>query len=697
MNNTETFIWTPLIGFDKEQQDRGVNAYYSTIGFKPDGISLFVFCPDIVHQHDGMDVEKVLSPDNCNYYGNIRNEIRDIQPWTNWDLRELVSGIESQGTRSYMGLMGVFSDREESDPEPYNIGHREWLFDHRELAGVWTDANYSLNVLKRFKDGTYYEDFFLQKVRQALADYGFSGLHAADCFCPHSIATFGDFSDDMMDQFVAHSGVKLPAEIGNAIDRFDREGIKNRGSYIWNRHKIDWVRFLSWRWGTFWKKICAGLHEDGKTVMVNNAWCCDPFEAIYRYGIDYQKLHNAGVDYLVAESVPTGVNSMAIEGVEHYRFYDFTTMPSFMKAYTPSQKVLCLNGVKDSTEEWSNITFYPSHLEREIYALSNYFLHTSQGLVRAMDGSLICLGDGLTQEEWSWLTTRWDAGVGDIPREVLTPMVIWSDHMAGNFLEEYVATRRWSAHKTIYELAKSGGQMGAIARVDDLSTVHGPIFIPNVDQLPESELNMIAAYDKGAILCTSLVERNFEMPNSMKPDIYFEDPNVELKMCFFAYHAGEIDVEDITALLGEDDGSDDIDLQHIHNPEYLGEEIAYRKVSLGFKKACSKLIRACYPCALTTKLGNQILPLQMDEGKVRLLLGNDRRLQYQMPEVKSECVLKNVASKSTFPALPAKLLDAEGKVVIPKSDGSHGQIPAYGFVAKIPPGGMTIIDVELED
>jgi hypothetical protein len=46
-------------------------------------------------------------------------------------LRDLVQGLEARGADTYMGLMGVFVDREPDAPEPYNVGHREWLFDTR--------------------------------------------------------------------------------------------------------------------------------------------------------------------------------------------------------------------------------------------------------------------------------------------------------------------------------------------------------------------------------------------------------------------------------------------------------------------------------------------------------------------------------------------------------------------------------------
>ncbi|MBP1991031.1 hypothetical protein [Paenibacillus eucommiae] len=691
----EMFIWTPLIGFDKEHKDRGVDEYYSKLGFTPDGISLFLFCPDIVHDHNGMDAERVLPPDNCNYYSNIRNEIREIQEWTSYELRELVGGLNSRGTETYMGIMGVFANDDSQGSVHYNPGHREWLNDHKELLGVMPDYTGHLNVLKRFKDGTYYEDFFLAKARAALKDYGFSGLHVSDCFCPPAAdAKGGDFSDDMVDQFMTYSGIKLPDEICAAVSDEDREGIRKRGTYIWNRYKLEWLEFLSWRWVSFWQKICDGLHADGKKVIVNNAWCSEPFEALYRFGIDYKKLYAAGVDYFAAETVPTSVH-MGDSEEGTYRMYNYMTMPSFMRAFAPEGKLLCLNGVKDSTEEWSTMTHFPSNVEREIYALTNYYLQTPSGLKRSTDGFLVCLGDGLTKEEWSWLKERWDIGFGEIPEKVLTPTLIWSDSALYKLLPDYIATRRWSMHKTVYELAKCGGQVGDFARIEDLNYVSGPIFIPNVDLLPEDELKQLASYNRGAVICTSLVERGFQMPDTRKPDIYFEDLAADFKMCIMAYDMPYIDYQDITATLGEDDGSADVqgDPRYAEDPSWFLDNLVYRKASTGFVKACGKLIRAAYDCDLSASIENPLLPMQMKDGRIRLLIGNDNRLQYRKPIIKAKKPFKYVVSLSKFPSLPARLMDDQGHSIIPKLEHKHQPVIAYGFMAKIPPGGLTIFDV----
>lgn len=698
-NDHETFIWVPLIGFDREQEDRGVAQYYDTIQFKPHGISLFIFSPDIVHKHTGMDEERTFPPDHCNYYGTVSNGIRDIQEWTNFDLRELVSGLEARGAETYLGIMGVYTGRDTTAVDHYNTGHREWLDDHPEIVGTWTIGRDALNVLKRFKDGTYYEDFFVEKLRQTLKDYGLSGVHASDNFCPPGTtgsARNGDFSDDMIGQFMDHSCLQLPEEICNSVEDHDKAGITQRADFIWNRHKLEWLEFLTWRWAGFWGKVSRGLHEDGKKVMVNNAWCSEPFEAVYRYGIDYKQLYLAGVDYLVAETVPTSVYA-GKDQPQPYRFYEYMTMAALMKTAFPAGKVICLNSVNDASEEWATIAHYPSATEREIYALPNYFLQTPTGLQRATEGLMVCLGDGLTPSEWSWLNERHSIAFADVPTRVLTPTFIWSDAAHDKFLPDYIETKRWSSHKTLYEIARHGGQMAAFARIEDLAHVSGPIFVPNADLLPAHEREALAGYRKGAIICTSLLERNFEMPGKLKPDFYFCDPSADYKMCVSAYRLGYIDYPQVTAVSVDEGDLPDIigSPRYARDPAHWREDLVFRSVSQTFVKVCARLVRSQYAGGFTTDIEHPFIPMQLGDGRIRIFLGNDNRLQYRLPVIKSERRIGKVTSHSKFPALPSKMITIDGRTIAPKSDRSHESVPAYGFSTKIPPGGLTILDIEL--
>ena len=148
MEKSNHYIWMPLIGFDRDKEDKGVSEYLSQTGFIPSGISIFLFHPDIINQHEGMDKEFTLHPDNCSYYGAPRNEFRERQPWTNYELRTLAHNLAEKGTEAYIGIMGVYLE---------DSRHKEWQTDHPELQSFGVNGRMNLNVLKRFKDGTYYK------------------------------------------------------------------------------------------------------------------------------------------------------------------------------------------------------------------------------------------------------------------------------------------------------------------------------------------------------------------------------------------------------------------------------------------------------------------------------------------------------------------------------------------------------------
>ena len=93
----EIHVWMPMIGFDREQPDKGAAELLERMSFTPNGVSAFLFHPDIVHQHTGMDTERTLPPDNCSYYGSPRNVERCRQEWTSFDLRTLVGNLNAAG------------------------------------------------------------------------------------------------------------------------------------------------------------------------------------------------------------------------------------------------------------------------------------------------------------------------------------------------------------------------------------------------------------------------------------------------------------------------------------------------------------------------------------------------------------------------------------------------------------------------
>ena len=118
--------------------------------------------------------------------------------------------------------------------------------------------------LKRFADGSYYEDFFIDKLTKTLTDYDFAGLQVADGFCPSGMTHNCDFSVDFVDQFLSYSKITPPKDIADSMTDDSIESIKLRNEWIFKNLRVEWIQFWNWRWESFFKKLCDAIHAAGR-------------------------------------------------------------------------------------------------------------------------------------------------------------------------------------------------------------------------------------------------------------------------------------------------------------------------------------------------------------------------------------------------------------------------------------------------
>lgn len=677
--NGEIHVWIPMIGFDREQPDKGVGELLRRMSFTPNGVSAFLFHPDIVHQHDGMDVERTLPPDQCSYYGSPRNIERCRQDWTTHDLRTMVGHLTAAGVEPYLGIMGV---------ELGNRWHDEWLSEHPEVRFTGRGFASGLNVLKRLADGTLYEDFFADKLCETLTDYGFAGLQVADHFCPSQSTLYhGDFSSDLVSQFVDHTGLELPDGLGGD----GREMLNRRGDWIWANCRQEWIEFHAWRWERFWEKTCGRLHAIGKKAIVLGMYCTDPFETLYLKGIDLQRLVRAGVDYLMPNIVPTGLRIQHPDRAD--RLHRDMALAPLTSAFVPEGKLLSLLGVMDATEEWDVLHHAPCLLERDIYTLLSYLTETGHGLKRSLDGLMICLGDGIRDDEWRWLRERFEIGFVDGVARVLAPTLVWSDAAFHNTLPEYIRTRRWTLHKWFYEMAARGARCGAVVRTEHLAGVEGSLFVPNLDLLADDEKRAVAGYQKGAVVGTAAVERFRPEDWGIRPDLYFEDRFSSYPTCVFAFNTAIEEAAALTEPAAVDDGTPNLadPATAEEHANTLVETLTFAKVTAGFQDALARLLKAVGGDLFRGNL--PLLPMLMSDGRHRLYLWNPDPISYGYATVTAARPIERVEIVSKYPVLPVKFLDSPDESVgwIGKSSTGTQQ----SFRVKVTPGGVTILDVWL--
>jgi hypothetical protein len=520
MRPHERWIWVEPIGFDVEQPDLGVAQYLDTCGFIPHTICLLMTSPDFVLSHEDRGDEFDLPPDFCARDGHEFGRDRQRQVWTNRQLQQLIANLHARGVRVFLTVFTAWYR------DQY---HHEWLADHREVFYVFRElgVGYAINPTARLADGTPFADLWARKLVQTLSYYGFDGWQGADGWGPLSGPIYYvDFSDDTVEQFgewlIAHSegchcqprwqcgegdtntatrpgrGTQLPSQVTEPWND-DLTKLEARADWIWRDARHEWIDFWSDRWADFWRTVMTALHAEGKEAVINSAWGRAPFEALYRYGVDYRKIVDAGVDGMIVETAAAGL-SLDPRAADDKRHYDFLSMFALVRAYLPDLKLIFLHNAHDIVEQWDAMRHVPAVLEKEIFSLANTYRVDGLRLQPAADGFLVCLGDGFTREEWAWLERKWQFSFGQSPRRIVGVTLVWSDALMQAEIDDLTLTRRPLSHRLLYELMAVGAPLGAVVRVEDISSMQGPLLALNGHLLPAAERAALESYTGGEVV-----------------------------------------------------------------------------------------------------------------------------------------------------------------------------------------------------
>lgn len=637
-NGKRIDIWLQMTGFEKNDPDRGAARYIDSIGFTPDAVCPLIFHPDFIHYHKGMEKEYGLLRANCAYYGVERTTERERQDWTNYDLRTLISSLKARGVDTYAGIMGIYLN---------DKFHREFLSEHPELRYLRRDGTMGgLHCLKRFADGSYYEDFFIEKAVKTLTDFGFAGIHLADGFVPTARRYVADWSRDMLDQFTAHTGIAVPEE--------------GAAEFVWNDHRLEWLRFYEWRWTRFFEKLCKAFHAAGLQVWTLGIYCTDPIENMYINGINVRKLADVGVDRFTANILPTSVGLGSPDGIRFYHRIQLD-LP-YMRAQVRDTAIDSILSIHDCSEEWTVIGHRPVELEKDLYTMTAF-----EG---AADGLFLCLGDGVRKRDWEFLHERFDTALRSEKTESVSPLILWSDGEYEAEFEQYVACRRPSSHRMATLIFKAGYPFGGAVRFEKAMERKAPLFVPNFDLYSEDEKKALAARRLPWVgTCPA------DCPLDL-PALTFEcvdgrgDRPTKAFVCGF--ELTEAQKAEILRLCGEDDGEPSTLCEPERELNALYDELPFAKLGSGFIKACGLMLTAPVPFRADVPL----LAIR-GENAVRLYVYNDKEHCYSKGNVTSDVALTEVKTVTPFPVLPVKL-----------TDGGHA------FEVKLPPNGVTIVDVK---
>ncbi|MHB8997075.1 MAG: hypothetical protein ACYC63_17655 [Armatimonadota bacterium] len=662
--NCERWMWIELIGFDNEQPDYNVAAFLDNAGFIPEGLCFLIASPDFVHTHAGLDREIAFPPDYCSYAGKPYNVERRRQVWTNLQLKGLVDELHQRGIKVFPSVFPTFV--RSIDGEPYRS---PWTASHPELWAAGRDGTGTsdLNPLKRFLDGTYYEDVFVNCLSTVVADYGFDGFHSADGYSSsRNPIWMVDYSDDMVQQFVEMMGVELPFPIVGGAS--DPEQATARADYIWQNLRHQWCEFYARRCERFHGKVCDAIHALGREVVLNNAWTRDPFEAYYRYGIDYRRVARAGADRFILETVGAGVSIGAESGFPADPRFDFNFMLAFTKACLPDTPLLCLNGTGDTTENWDILNHAPAVSEREIYTLGHTFVRKPEGYVHASAGPFVCLADGINGPQWQWLRENWETAYERVPSRVLGATVVWSEAALDAEFDDYEQHRTLTRQKIAGALQRRGAPLMAVINSRDLAVAEGCLLVPRPELLAPAELERLLAYREGPVMMIG--RQGASLPEA---DLTFAEGTEEEQLCCRIYNLAGRQLE-IPELVPEPA----LPLADVRPepPNYL-HELYFRQVSDEFLQACSNVLIGLTdtPRVVSDSPDLRVLAFEVGDKQLRVLVGNEAHI-YVLGRVDLLRSARKVEIASHFPGRPIE--------------------PVENFIdIRVPPRGMIVLDVEL--
>lgn len=480
----ERWMWIELIGFDRDQRDYGVQALCERAGFTPQAVTLLLSDPEFVHGHTGR-LTQVLGHGVCSYGGHPYNEERQRQDWSARDLRGLVRTLQKKNISVYFCHFDT------------PVGG--WLAAHQELRVLTRKAEWMtfISPYKRLADGRPYRDLYLPQLARVVTDYGFDGFHAGDGLAHPRLPIYeGDFSADTVSQYLTWSGDSLPSRFAKE-DEHAPEVIQSRAAWIWRERRLSWIQFHSERTTGFWTDAAEMLQGLGKKLVFNSCWTRDPFEALYRYGVDYAALHRGGVHAFLAETASAvqelgGDLSYGEPGGEdwepHGTIRKFTTNLQLLRAAVPQAKIIFMNGIKDTNEAWNGIRHAPTNLESEILSHTGVFSVTDKKTLRpAADGVISVLSDGLSSVEWKWIRDRWDLGFSLRPKSALGAAVYLGEHFAEKLTTDYIAHRSVPLPQILSSLSLAGAPISVTVQAGQLSHWEGPVLVVHPHLLSDAE------------------------------------------------------------------------------------------------------------------------------------------------------------------------------------------------------------------
>lgn len=480
---TSSHVWVELIAFDVDSDDLGVDRYLADLAHTPVTLSLLVYSAAFLHEHvDGADQTPL--PVECTSYGARPIAARGPrQGWTQGQLRTLVGLLRDRGIAVLFAVFDLHGYPTDDG------GHALSRFgaENPELTVRDRDGQVRhgmINPLSRRSDGTLYADWFVSDLDRVLTYYGFSGWHAADGLTSTRLPLWvGDFGRDYVALFDERHPDLVPPDL---LQSDDPAEVTARADLLWRRHRDTWINYHADRFAQLWSDAAAVVHQHGGIVVANNGWTRDPFEALYRFGSDYDRMRSSGIDAIVLESSAGAIQLIESDGDDGVLAWILATA-LLARMHTGTIPLRPLIGVHDWYEGWDVIGDARALLQRDIWMLSTPRVVTGDGLsTRCVSGLLWCLADSLTPERWQWLESqREQLGPLVFPEEPGPTLIYDHDALADQFTS-FHRDRSATTGRLLTRLLRAGADLVRVSSPETTLTPDTPVVVLRGDLQPKA-------------------------------------------------------------------------------------------------------------------------------------------------------------------------------------------------------------------
>ena len=604
---------------------------------KPEAVSLLLWNTELIHAHQDLRTDGPLGPHQCSYCGRSFNEERSRQDWTRYQLRDLIAELHRHHVKVYPSVFDQVLTEATAARFDYRPGVF-WLDAHPEVLYVLDNGQLASSICpwKHLADGTLYEDFFFAQLEKVMVDYDFDGLHAADGFAhPRFPINRGDFSDDMVGQFIAASGV--------AVHPGDRA---TQSAWILRHAFLEWVDFHTRRHQQFWRKGMAMLARLGKEHVFNSIWTRDPFEARFRYGVDYRLLAEAGVRTFVVEATAAVLELEGWIKPPSSGADQFMATIARLKADVPECRLILLNGVKDGLEQYSALRHAPTRLESDMQAFANVFYQRR----RCLDGVMTCLADGIRPGEWAAIDGFYQAAFNAEPVSFPQVTLLWSHEALLREEAAYFKKRPMSSFRLHCRLHAYNAICPVLADIAELPRLTGPVAVIHPVYLSETAQNDLANYTEGPVLLLGL-----QSDNRFGYKIYMQ-----------------------SQVVGE--GYAELAPRPEHEVHSWLDELPEAMPEEAFLRQMAAAVRQCgCPAVLSTEDSvAKVWGFRPAAGCLHLFARNEKS-RYLTPEFRCRGHFQAVRALTDYPCLPVQLRHEDGNTV---------------FCAKLPPNGTIVLELK---